>query len=46
MLQKQSTDIDIALDDQSGIEFASSVNEYLLSIGEATRTIAVIQVKK
>ncbi len=44
ILHQQSVDIDIALNDQSGTEFAASVNEYLLSIGKETRTIAVIQV--
>jgi hypothetical protein len=43
MLQKASNDIDIALDDQSGIEFANGVNAYLQSLGMETRTIAVIQ---
>lgn len=46
MLQKASNDIDIALDDQSGIEFANGVNAYLQSLGMETRTIAVIQVIK
>ena len=43
LLGKQSHDIDIALDDQNGEEFAASVNEYLLSLGQETRTIAIIQ---
>lgn len=42
ILQKESHDIDIALDDQSGIEFANGVNAYLHSLGMETRTIAVI----
>jgi len=44
LLEKESQDIDIALDDQSGIEFAMSVNSYLASQGMETRTVAVIQV--
>lgn len=44
ILQKDNHDIDIALDDQSGIEFANGVNEYLQSQGLETRTIAVIMV--
>lgn len=44
ILQKESHDIDIALDDQSGIEFANGVNAYLHSLGMETRTIAVIMV--
>jgi hypothetical protein len=45
ILNQDSNDIDIALDDQSGIEFATGVNEYLSSLGHETRTVAVIQVK-
>lgn len=44
LLNQQSVDIDIALDDQSGIEFANSVNEYLTFLGKETRTICLIQV--
>jgi tRNA nucleotidyltransferase/poly(A) polymerase len=44
LLQKQSHDIDIALDDVSGIEFANLVNEFLTHRGMETRTIALIQV--
>eukprot|EP01040_Poterioochromonas_malhamensis_P010904 gene10904-11884_t len=43
LLQKDSHDIDIALDDQSGLEFATLVNEYLKQRNLETRTIAVIQ---
>jgi len=43
LLGKQSHDIDIALDDQNGEEFAAGVNDYLLSLGQETRTIAIIQ---
>lgn len=46
LLQKDSHDIDIALDDQSGLEFATLVNEYLKQRNLETRTIAVIQVKR
>lgn len=41
---KESHDIDIALDDMAGIDFANLVNEYLTIKGMHTRTIAVIQV--
>ena len=44
VLCQQSCDIDVALDDQSGVEFATNVNEYLKHMGMETRTIAVIQV--
>jgi tRNA nucleotidyltransferase (CCA-adding enzyme) len=43
LLGKESADIDIALDDQSGVDFAEGVNAYLASLGQETRTIAVIQ---
>ncbi len=44
VLGKESHDIDIALNDQSGVEFSQGVNEYLSHLGKDTRTIAVIQV--
>ena len=44
LLGMSSDDIDIALDDQSGVEFANNVNAYLKTIGIDTRRIAVIQV--
>lgn len=44
LLGVESHDIDIALNDQSGIEFANSVNAYLESLGMETRTVALIQV--
>ena len=44
LLDHASSDIDIALNDQSGEDFARAVNEYLSSIGKETKTIAVIQV--
>ncbi len=44
LLGIESHDIDIALNDQSGFEFATSVNAYLESIGMETRTVALIQV--
>ena len=44
LLGRASNDIDIALDDQSGVEFANNVNKYLKEIGEDVRKIAVIQV--
>lgn len=44
LLGRTSNDIDIALDDQSGVEFANNVNTYLKEIGEDVRKIAVIQV--
>lgn len=43
LLGYDSNDIDIALNNQSGIEFATSINKYLEYIGHETRTIAVIQ---
>eukprot|EP01031_Cornospumella_fuschlensis_P005036 gene5036-6298_t len=43
LLGKQSQDIDIALDDLSGVEFANLVNAFLDLKGLETRTIAVIQ---
>lgn len=43
LLGKQSHDIDIALDDQNGEEFAAGVNEYLQANGHETRTVAIIQ---
>ena len=45
LLDMTSDDIDIALDDQSGVEFANNVNSYLKTLGEDTRKIAVIQVR-
>lgn len=42
ILGRESDDIDIALDDQSGVEFASSLNEYLKSEGYETHKLAVI----
>jgi hypothetical protein len=45
-MKRESHDIDIALDNQTGIEFAESVNEYLASIGLETRSIGLIQVIK
>ena len=45
ILQKDSKNIDIALDDLSGIEFANGVNAYLQSLGMETRTITVILVR-
>jgi tRNA nucleotidyltransferase/poly(A) polymerase len=44
VLRQQSCDIDVALNDQSGVEFANHVNDYLKHVGLETRTIAVIQV--
>lgn len=43
LMGRDSVDIDIALDDQTGVEFANNLNEYLLSRGEAVRSVAVIQ---
>jgi len=43
LLGKQSHDIDIALDDQNGEEFAAGVNEYLQANGYETRTVGIIQ---
>lgn len=42
ILRRESDDVDIALDDQSGQEFASSLNEYLKSQGFETHKLAVI----
>ena len=44
LLRQQSVDIDIALDDQTGTEFANSLNDYLKYLNMETRTICVIQV--
>ncbi len=44
ILKREGNDIDIALNNQSGVAFANSVNEYLKSIGHETRTIAVVKV--
>jgi tRNA nucleotidyltransferase/poly(A) polymerase len=46
LLHKESHDLDIALDDISGVEFAGLVNEYLHDKGIQTRTVAVIQVER
>jgi two-component SAPR family response regulator len=43
LLGLESADIDIALDDLTGVEFAQFINEYLEHINIETRTIAVIQ---
>lgn len=43
LLGKECYDIDIALDDMLGKEFCEKVNEYLLSTGEETHGIGVIQ---
>ena len=45
LLRQQSVDIDIALDDQTGTEFANSLNDYLKYLNMETRTICVIQVR-
>jgi len=42
LLGKDSNDIDIAIDDQTGVEFATSLNEYLQSIGIESHRLAVI----
>nr|XP_043617412.1 tRNA nucleotidyltransferase cca2 isoform X2 [Erigeron canadensis]XP_043617413.1 tRNA nucleotidyltransferase cca2 isoform X2 [Erigeron canadensis] len=43
LLGKECYDIDIALDDMLGREFCEKVNEYLVSTGEETQGIGVIQ---
>ncbi|CAI9754313.1 unnamed protein product [Fraxinus pennsylvanica] len=43
ILGKECYDIDIALDNMLGKEFCEKVNEYLLSTGEETHGIGVIQ---
>lgn len=43
LLGLESSDVDIALNNQSGLAFAESVNAYLKSLGQCTRTIGVIQ---
>jgi hypothetical protein len=40
----ESADIDIALSDQTGLSFATAVNEYLSAMGKETRTVAQIMV--
>jgi len=42
LLKKASDDIDIALDDMMGIDFANKVNEYLKHIGHPVRSIGLI----
>lgn len=44
LLGRQSIDVDIAINNQSGVQFANAVNDYMLSVGMETKTIAVIQV--
>lgn len=44
LLGKECDDIDIALDDQLGFEFAQGVNEFLCSRGFDVGTVGVIQV--
>jgi hypothetical protein len=41
----ESDDIDVALDNVPGVEFAESVNAYLRQQGYETRDIGVIQVR-
>ncbi|GAQ85176.1 Polynucleotide adenylyltransferase family protein [Klebsormidium nitens] len=43
LLRRDSGDIDIALDDQMGVDFAEKVNEYLRLRGEQTREIGHIK---
>ena len=43
LLGRESDDIDIALDDQTGAECASSVLEYQSYLGNQVRSMAVIQ---
>jgi len=43
ILGKESHDIDIALDDMTGLQFAEKVNEHLTEMGVNTRRIGVIQ---
>jgi hypothetical protein len=43
LLRRSCNDIDIALNNMSGVEFAHCVNEYLSEHGMETRTIAIIQ---
>ena len=43
LLGKESDDIDVALDDQMGLEFATSVNEFLEAQGLASRRVGVIE---
>ena len=44
LLGLESDDIDFALDNMSGEEFANKLSEYLKSIGEKTSSIGVIKV--
>lgn len=43
LLGRDSPDIDIALDDMYGKDFAEHVNQYLEAQGNETRNVAVIQ---
>ena len=45
LLGRESDDIDVALDDQTGVEFASSVQEFLVSQGHAPHRVGVIEAK-
>jgi tRNA nucleotidyltransferase/poly(A) polymerase len=45
LISRDSHDLDIALDDQSGEDFARLVKAYLERQGVATRKVAVIQVQ-
>ncbi len=42
LLRRESNDIDIALDNQSGVDFASSLNDFLQGEGYETHRLAVI----
>lgn len=44
LLGKVSHDIDIALDDQSGVEFAHGMKQYLESVGKSVGTVGVVMV--
>ena len=45
LLGRYSDDIDVALDDQSGVEFANGVKAYLESLGETVGNVAVVMVR-
>ena len=43
LMKRESHDIDITVDNQSGVEFGQNLNKYLASIGEEVKTLAIIQ---
>ena len=46
LLGLESEDIDFALDNMSGEEFANKLSEYVSSVGEKTSSVGVIKVRR